>query len=101
MIDSDLPWWAVSLAEHEEEEEKVISRELRAQALERDMWMCMSCGNEDLDNLTLHHVVYRSLGGLDDLENLVTLCWECHRKVHDKLLFVMLLHNSWFFKRVM
>jgi len=29
-----------------------------------------------------HHIVYRSAGGADDLQNLIWLCAECHQKEH-------------------
>ncbi len=29
-----------------------------------------------------HHIIHRSKGGDDSLENLVTLCWNCHRAQH-------------------
>lgn len=32
--------------------------------------------------LTVHHIVERAEGGTDILENLMTLCRECHDKVH-------------------
>jgi 5-methylcytosine-specific restriction endonuclease McrA len=31
----------------------------------------------------LHHIVPRSLGGKDEEDNLVTLCYSHHRKVHN------------------
>jgi hypothetical protein len=33
--------------------------------------------------LHAHHVVFRSKGGKDTIDNLVTLCEECHKKVHE------------------
>jgi len=30
-----------------------------------------------------HHIKYKSQGGEDELENLVTLCIYCHKKSHD------------------
>lgn len=33
-----------------------------------------------------HHMVYRSAGGTDDLKNMITLCWNCHRQHHDGFL---------------
>ena len=30
-----------------------------------------------------HHIIYRSQGGADTLDNLVTLCEFCHKKLHD------------------
>lgn len=34
-------------------------------------------------SLDLHHVVFRSLGGGDQVENLVPLCPLCHRVIHE------------------
>jgi len=31
----------------------------------------------------VHHIKSRGAGGGDEPENLISLCWECHRKVHD------------------
>lgn len=33
-----------------------------------------------------HHVVFRSQGGADTPENLITLCPHCHARVHDGVL---------------
>lgn len=41
---------------------------------------CRSCGS--YWNLNVHHVVYRSLGGNDRIENLMTVCVKCHRLIH-------------------
>ena len=40
----------------------------------RDGWRCMAPGCTSRRNLETHHVVYRSQGGGDELENLVCLC---------------------------
>ena len=42
----------------------------------RDHWKCRSCG--DRNGLHPHHVVYQSHQGADTLNNLLTLCWQCH-----------------------
>ena len=31
---------------------------------------------------TLHHILPKSLGGLDEEDNLVPLCYECHDRIH-------------------
>lgn len=54
--------------------------------LDRDGWMCYNsnCINPfgRYDNLTVHHIVYRSHGGLGtDPCNLITLCWPCHEAI--------------------
>ncbi len=55
-----------------------------------DAIWCSRCGRSfsslatAMDGLEFHHIVYRSLGGGDDPDNLVPLCWECHREQHDK-----------------
>ena len=54
--------------------------------LERDYYRCLSCGYRQ--NLSCHHVVFRSHGGEDTKENLCTLCECCHRAVHSRNLWI-------------
>ena len=56
-------------------------RKLAKAVLERDANTCQHCGC--WTNSPPHHIIYRSQMGSDILENLVTLCWNCHRGVHD------------------
>lgn len=55
----------------------------RYTALERDNITCQSCGIGDC-RLHVHHKVPRSAGGSDELDNLVTLCPDCHAEEHDQ-----------------
>ncbi|ELY49541.1 HNH endonuclease [Natronolimnohabitans innermongolicus] len=55
--------------------------ELRAKTLRRDGYACRRCGADDR-TLQAHHVVPRSAGGPDELENLVTVCRPCHGVIH-------------------
>lgn len=57
--------------------------EVYAQVLERDQYQCAACGQGGLNQLHVHHVTYRSRGGDDVLNNLVTLCLGCHQLLHD------------------
>ena len=51
----------------------------RDAALDRDDRECQFCSaNSDLE---VHHVVPRRFGGSDDLENLVTVCKDCHGRL--------------------
>jgi ATP-dependent DNA helicase RecQ len=53
---------------------------LRQQVLRRDGWRCQSCGA--MSNLDVHHNEFRSHGGEDSEQNLITLCAGCHSMVH-------------------
>ena len=55
--------------------------ELRQQVLRRDGWRCQLCGA--LSNLEVHHKEFRSQSGDDSEENLITLCAECHGRMHN------------------
>ena len=53
---------------------------IRWQVFQRDNWKCVSCGRNSHDGIILHidHIIPRSLGGLDRLENFQTLCNVCN-----------------------
>ena len=53
----------------------------REHALCRDNYTCQICGAKKT-RLEVHHIVFRSLGGSDDLDNLITLCEKCHYDLH-------------------
>ena len=55
-----------------------ISDGVRAKVLERDANKCIICKTPH--NLTIAHYVNRGKGGLGVVENLVTLCLNCHFK---------------------
>ena len=56
--------------------------ELHRQVLERDGWRCQMCGS--MQHLQVHHLKFRSQSGSDVEQNLITLCAECHARVHSK-----------------
>ena len=55
--------------------------------LNRDNYTCQYCGKKN-KRLEVHHIIYRSNGGTDDENNLITLCEECHSKVHKNELVI-------------
>lgn len=56
----------------------------KSHVLSRDKYICQNCkGKSKEKRLEVHHVIYRSNGGSDNADNLVTLCKVCHDKVHD------------------
>ena len=50
--------------------------------LNRDNYTCQCCKIKK-GTLHVHHIVYRSNGGSDKMDNLITLCENCHKKLHD------------------
>ena len=53
----------------------------RGAILHRDNYTCQCCGKKNC-RLEVHHIKFRSDGGTDDEENLITLCEDCHKGVH-------------------
>ena len=53
----------------------------RSAILHRDNYTCQCCGKKNC-RLEVHHIKFRSDGGTDDEENLITLCEDCHNGVH-------------------
>lgn len=47
----------------------------------RDGYKCQCCKTKK-GTLNAHHIIYRSNGGADTLDNLITLCEDCHKKLH-------------------
>lgn len=54
----------------------------RKAVLHRDNYTCQCCGKKNCQ-LQTHHIIFRSRGGSDDESNMITLCKECHKGVHD------------------
>jgi 5-methylcytosine-specific restriction endonuclease McrA len=53
---------------------------LRWQVFQRDRWKCVACGRGSHDDVILHvdHILPRSQGGTDSLDNFQTLCDRCN-----------------------
>jgi 5-methylcytosine-specific restriction endonuclease McrA len=57
-------------------------RKLHRQVLQRDGWRCQVCGR--MQRLQVHHLSFRSHSGSDVEQNLITVCAECHARLHPK-----------------
>ena len=55
----------------------------REAILNRDNYTCQICGKKNT-RLEVHHIIFRSQGGTDDENNLITLCSECHSDIHNE-----------------
>lgn len=47
---------------------------------ETDFIPCENCLAKAVD---IHHLVFRSHGGKNNIENLIALCRNCHNRAHD------------------
>lgn len=50
----------------------------------RDKKRCVICSYNRIINI--HHIIHRSKGGTNDVDNLITLCPNCHSLVHNKII---------------
>ncbi|MDO8650228.1 MAG: HNH endonuclease [Candidatus Berkelbacteria bacterium] len=55
---------------------------LRAKVIQRDGGKCTNCGTQL--SLQAHHIIPLSLGGKNVMENLTTLCKDCHQNRHNR-----------------
>jgi len=54
---------------------------LKAYILHRDGYQCQKCKAKNT-KLHVHHIIFRSKGGTDTPDNLISLCESCHSKLH-------------------
>jgi len=57
-------------------------KKLAFKAFERDSHFCQYCTrprSEYMSAIHPHHRIFVSQGGQDDLDNIATACWFCHR----------------------
>ena len=56
----------------------------KAMVLNRDNYTCQCCRGKHKDSkLEVHHIIYRSQGGSNKADNLITLCHTCHKALHN------------------
>jgi hypothetical protein len=58
-----------------------LDENLRIATLMRDGYECTQCKKKNT-HLDAHHIVWKEDGGKDTIDNLITVCKSCHRKVH-------------------
>lgn len=64
------------------DDEKELPFAVRQAVFDRDQWQCKFPGCTMRKMLDVHHIVFRSRGGSDDIWNLVCLCRVHHGLVH-------------------
>jgi 5-methylcytosine-specific restriction endonuclease McrA len=55
----------------------------KAYVLHRDKYKCQKCKTTK-GKLHVHHIVFKSKGGTDAPDNLITLCESCHKELHEQ-----------------
>lgn len=60
---------------------------LRIQVWNRDNYSCQEKGCSNEDWLTVHHTIELSLGGTNEISNLMTLCRKHHEEIHGKKIY--------------
>jgi len=67
----------------QKEKRRTLSKKIKEEILKRDNYSCVVC--RELKDLEIHHIMAimgSSIKELDDHDNLVTLCKECHYLAH-------------------
>lgn len=60
----------------------IIDYDIRLKVRARDRNKCRICGAGH--KLESHHVISKAHGGSDHIDNLITLCRKCHKKIHEE-----------------
>jgi len=60
----------------------------------RDNYTCQVCKAKKNIILEVHHIILRSNGGTNKVSNLITLCSNCHKKVHNNLIKCPSINNK-------
>jgi 5-methylcytosine-specific restriction endonuclease McrA len=56
--------------------------ELYQAVYERDQGRCVNCSRHVEPGTIPHHILFKSQGGGDEMDNLQTLCQICHGRAH-------------------
>lgn len=76
-----------------------IKDDVRTQVFERDNYQCQVCGTTGDNRLQIHHWRhFRSLGGGDTPDNLVTVCYADHSEIHLRTIDIVLhdVNGRWY-----
>jgi hypothetical protein len=60
-------------------------RRIFKELLRRYKFECPKCGNKEIDELTIDHIIPVSKGGSDDVQNLQILCKPCNSRKGNRL----------------
>lgn len=69
-----------------------LNHKIAQKVFMRDKYQCRHC--KFTDGLHPHHVIFKSQQGEDVLNNLLTMCYQCHRAIHDGKLKIDILEKT-------
>ena len=75
--------------------EQNIPRKIKLFVLERDQWCCRSCNSNN--QIAPHHIYPRAQGRDHHPDNIIILCFDCHRAIHDGELILRVVEGNYFF----
>jgi hypothetical protein len=52
--------------------------------IERGHWFCQNC-DKGSTHLSMHHIIPLEWGGSNDIENIVPMCYTCHKAIHKRI----------------
>ena len=67
---------------YNKEGDKLYYRREKVLLAEQRGGVCEKCGNSNYNILQVHHIIHKSKGGTDELDNLSLLCPNCHMTEH-------------------
>ena len=70
-----------------EDDLSLLSQKIRDEILERDNYSCILCKNNNRVILNVHHIIPRNVNKelINDKFNLITLCLNCHKQLHNNI----------------
>ena len=72
-----------------------LDENIRKAAIIRDHNTCQDCGKTNT-RMEVHHIIPRRFNGSDSIQNLLTLCSSCHKKITGE----ELTHSKRFFEKI-
>ncbi|MCX6748036.1 MAG: HNH endonuclease [Candidatus Pacearchaeota archaeon] len=69
---------------NKEKRKRDLTKSIKIEVLKRDNYVCQECGKGKSEGLHVHHITPHSLGGTDEMDNLITLCRSCNASIGDR-----------------
>lgn len=77
----DTPYSSAKIGEDDYLQTQIWKKK-REQRMKKDNYQCQKCGTAK--NLVIHHIRYPAAWGMEDIDDLLTLCDRCHALVHER-----------------